>query len=244
MGVKAILYLFPVASVALATPSWVKSNSEHLSGNIYTTTCSGEAPALDLARTEAKNGCLASATRQVRNHYKIKTVTVETETSVGLHQEVESNLQVSGLSCEPLNEEVESTDSQFKVWIQCKFDLAKAKTSEVAETKPAATSSSDTVQNRQELSAVSAHAIEEQSRQISSSENRILTISSIPQCTSILIEGARPRVESCKENPLSVNLFQGDTAITVRADKYRPKIIQLKDGSQISTSVQVILEAN
>lgn len=239
-----ILPLILYFSLAQATPAWVKSNPEKLAGSIYTVICYGEGPALDIARNQAKDSCLSSASRQAKNIFKVKTLTVETETAVGLHQEVESDVQISGLTCNPLNEDIQELDSQFKIWIQCKFDLSLAKI-ESQQIKPDAelTNNADSIKNRNELSKLKSKTTS-RSHNITSAERKVLTISSVPQCTSLLIEGKSPRVQTCTENPLSVVLNDGDRRIIVRADGYQPKTVVLSDSLKPNDTVQIVLEEN
>lgn len=242
---STILFLSTLClSTSHAIPAWVKSNPEKLNGSTYTVNCYGEGPALDIARNQAKDSCLSSASKQARNQFKVKTLTVETETSVGLHQEVETDSQVTGLVCNPLNEYVQESDSQFKVWIQCRFDLALIKFRPSLDgNNVTPTTSDDSVKNRKELSSVKSKRVSA-GRNITSSERGTLTISSVPKCTSIIIEGKRPRVESCIENPLSIVVFEGDRKIIVRADGYQPKTVILSDSLKPNETVQIILEEN
>lgn len=247
MRVKNYSTIFPLIfyfSLAQATPAWVKSNPEKLNGSIYTVSCYGEGPALDIARNQAKDSCLSSALRQAKTVFKVKTLTVETETAVGLHQEVESELQISGLTCKPINEDIQESDSQVKIWIQCRFDLSLAKIEgNSAKKETQSLDFGDSVKNRKELSKLKSKA-NPRSHNISSAERKVLTISSVPQCTSLLIEGKSPRVQACTENPLSVVLNEGDLRIIVRAAGYQPKTVVLSDSIKPNDTVQIVLEEN
>lgn len=205
-----------------AKSDWAKSNNENLVGSLYTVSCYGEGPALDIARHQAKNDCLIAASRQVNSTYKIKTLSVETETYAGLHQEVESNSRITGLICIPKKEDIEELGSQFKVWIQCEFNLSKIK-----------------IEN-----ALQENETTKATASIKSSEKEILSIYSVPKCTSIIIEGKKPRILPCNHNPISIVTMPEDKTILIRADGYRPKTINLSELVNRKDSIRVILEGN
>lgn len=220
---KSAYFILPFLFVSQAVypaPDWTKSTNEKLVGSLYTISCYGEGPALDIARHEAKKDCLIAASRQANSTFKIKTLSVETETSAGLHQEVESNSQITGLVCIPKKEDIEQLSSQFKVWIQCEFDLSKIK-----------------VENY-----LQENKTNKPNSNIRSKEKDILTIYSIPRCTSIIIEGKKPRVLPCNHNPISIVTMSDDKTILIRADGYRPKEINLSEVVNKKNSIQVILE--
>lgn len=241
----ATLLLFISAQKTFAIPDWVKLSSEKLNGKIYVVTCYGEGPALEIARNQAKDGCLSSASRQVITQFNVKTLTVETETSVGLHQEVSSDQLVSGLSCRVNKEEIVQSESQFKIWIQCEYDLSKAKSESTQPVITKATANSgDPISNRKELKEIKVKSIQTNSKNIFSNGNRTLIIKSIPQCESVLVEGTQPRIKVCSNNPTSITLLKGDARLIVRAKNYQPKVIQLNSESTRLTTVEVILEEN
>jgi hypothetical protein len=217
LGVLTISAFLPC--LAWATPSWVKDGSS-LQGSTYTVTCSGDGPAMDTARKSAINGCQASAAQQLQHRISIKSVSVETESDVGFHQEVTESTSYSGLTCVPQNEEVEEKDAGFRVWLRCRFDLSKAK-SENTDGAPADATSV-----------------------VRSADRRVLSITTVPQCTTLLIQGAKARVQVCNHNPLAIVIQPGDQSIIIRATGYQPKTIPVSEKGDDYESVRVLLERN
>lgn len=213
---KSILSLLFCLSIAHAQPEW--ANTDKVSGNSYFVSCYGEGPALDVARIEAKKSCLASATFKSLKLFNVKTLTVETETDAGLHQEVSSDTIVSGLDCEVEKESVTSTPSQFKTWILCKFNLSKV---------------------RYESKQSQKHPIDSS---VSSSEFNHFNLNIVPKCDSIMFEGESPRILKCAQNPIRISLKKEDRNLIIRALGYKPKTIQASEIRSKGSSKSIILE--
>lgn len=249
IGIIFALLIFTHFSQTHAIPKWVQSDSHFQKGNIYRVTCSGRGPAVDIARNEAIKGCISSAALQVQSSFKVKSVTVETEKSTGYHQEIAEDKTVSGLSCNQIKEEIEDTGSGFQVWVQCEFDLRQATIIDEPPTKSdnaAQPNDPSVVVNKAQLGSVAAVPVQQQnqSTKTKTAERRTLTVSTVPQCDSIIIRGRYSRTLDCHNNPMTLVLRLGDEQAIVRARGYRPKTIVLNPESTAEGSIRVILEAN
>lgn len=231
--------------VAKATPPWAKSDTQIRNGNAYIVVCSGTGPAVDTARAEAMQSCKSSALAQMQTSARVKSVTIETESDIAFHQEVSETLRYKGLNCIPLHESVEQTDVSTTVWLKCKFDLAKARVSPAIEAEnPDQQDISSQVSNKDTAESMPIRDIpkDKTQRQISS-DQRVLSISSIPQCTTLLIRGNNPRVVKCNENPMAIVLMRGDREIIVRADRLLPKTLNLKkEGGENYETINVFFD--
>ena len=214
-------------------PSWAKKNTIKKSGNLFTSICEGLGPSVSLARKEAINNCQVSAKQFLDNEIKVKTLSVETEYSVGFHQEVEEVGSVRNLVCNPKRDEVIEKDSQFQVWIQCEFNLTKA--SSMPDKKSEAKADSARTSG---LTAVTPKMKSETSR-----DSQSVVLESVPQCDSIVIRGIKSRTMSCASNPMSVVITDGDKEIIVRAKDFVPKTIPVPQGG-LNETIQVFLERN
>lgn len=210
-------------------PTWAASNSTKLNGSLLTTVCHGIGPSVDIARSEALTSCQLSASQFFKSKINIKTLSVETEKSVGFHQEVSSDEELSNLTCEPTKDQLEELDSQYSVWIECKFDISKTKSKPV-EAKPA-----DELKENNNLS------YSKPSKVASSSLSKTLFLSTVPKCESIIIQGERARTIECKSNPIELNIYNSDTEMIVRAKNYKPKVINLKNRSN-NEDLQILLD--
>lgn len=227
-----ILVSFLSAQSWADIPNWAKKNSTRKSGNFLITVCDGVGPSASLARKDAINNCQVTARQFLTNEIKIKSLSVETESSVGFHQEVEDSAVVKNLSCEPKRDETTESNDQFRVWIECQFDLKKI---EVTTLDPKSTS----VKNvRDDLKTV------EPTKKVDiQKDGQIIFLEVVPQCESVLIRGDKPKVVNCKSNPIRLPLEDGDSEIIVRAKEFQPKNIKLEKGGNHGT-IRVFLERN
>lgn len=210
MFIAAALFL-PLSGQAEA-PAWVRQDAFKRTGSILTLVCRGEGPD-DLARREALSKCRAAAADHANADFQVTTLSVETEKSIGFHEEVSSQKTVTGLECAVKDEYIEQKDGFFVAYLKCSFDLSKAKiVSEPAE-EPA---------------------------QVELGENKVLYLSSIPKCDSVIVKGSRPRTITCKANPTPIQFQPGDRSIIIRADGYQPKHLNL-DGGEF---LHVLLKRN
>ncbi len=215
LGVLGALPFLAYAVVAFAMPAWVKE-SPASKGNKFIIVCAGEGPAIDLARREALDSCRAAAVEQLKSKFHVRSLTVQTEKDSAHHLEVSSDQNYEGLSCNQLKQQIEDRKDRYKVWLQCEFDLSKAK--------------------------VSANKEKKTQRHIASGERRELSVATVPDCDSILLEGFRARTVRCNQNPMPVILYPEDESLTIRAEGYQPKTIELSTNRSVHQSIQIILQ--
>lgn len=225
-----IMALTIVGSVGQAKiPTWASSDSTKLTGSILRTICHGVGPSVDLARNEALKSCQTSASQFFRSKIKIKSLSVETEKSVALHQEVSSEDEIEGLICDPLRDQLEELDSQYSVWLECKFDLSHIKVTPVE--MPSSQKSEENLNLAVNTPALIANKKIE----------KTLLISVVPSCESIIIKGQKSRTVDCKTNPIELDIFGSDTEALIRAKDYKPKSIRLENRRDYET-IQVLLD--
>lgn len=94
-------------------PDWAAHNSTKLNGQILTTVCHGLGPSLDIARSEALKTCQSNSSQFFKSKIRIKSLSVETEKSVGFHQEITYADAIEGLNCDPQRDQTDESDSQF-----------------------------------------------------------------------------------------------------------------------------------
>jgi hypothetical protein len=211
-------------------PTWAASNSTKLNGSSLRTVCHGVGPSVEIARGEALKSCQLNASQFFKSKIKVKSLSVETEKSVGFHQVISSDDEFSNLICDPTKDELEEADSQYSVWIECKFDLNKAS---VAQTdKPEVPPP-----NNKDLNELEPINIKNTSDQ----QSKYIFVSIVPKCESILVKGTLSRVVECSQNPLKIQVKDGDKEFVIRAKGYKPKIIQV-GGISANETLQVLLD--
>jgi hypothetical protein len=172
---------------------------------------------------------------------KVKSLSVETQSDISYHQEVTEQILVRNLICIPEQEEIEDRDGFFQIWILCRFNLNQVEivSDSSIEREPKKVSN-------EHLSAIASRNFKENDPLAISKSTKVINILSIPQCTDLLISGARPRSIKCENSPIQVPIVHGDVSIKVRAPGRIPKTININarsKGGQRET-IQVILEAN
>jgi hypothetical protein len=210
-------------------PNWASHNSTKLSGQILTTACHGTGPSIEIARGEALKSCQSNASHFFKSKIRIKSLSVETEKSVGFHQEVSNEDEIDGLICDPQNEQVDELDSQFSIWLSCKFDLKKASSNPI---EPKVEASDNSHLNTLESSKFESPM---------DIQIRYVFISVVPKCESIIVKGSGSRTIQCKSNPLKVQIKDKDNEILVRAKGYKPKTINVK-GVNANDTIQVLMD--
>ena len=226
----------------MAVPSWAKSNATRLDGGILVTVCSGTGPSVDLARGEAIRGCKASASDMLRQSGTVRSAVYETNQDVSFQQSIEENVTFRGLQCQPQKESVEEIEAgKIQVWLQCRFDLAKASVGEEPERK---SPDADVVPNPEKvhLSDLKAQTVKLGEYQ-TSTERIVINIASVPPCRTLTIRGGRPRVVNCNSQPAPVVISPSDHAIIIDAKGYFPKTLDLRSRKwKNHESIQVILD--
>jgi len=229
--IMAYLTCLPFASAKV--PTWAQSNTLTKNGNTLMVVCNGTGPSVETARKDAIFSCKSSASQYLTKRTQIKSLSVQTEKSVGLHEEVVENSEIIDLTCIPRKDEiVDEGNGKFSSWIRCEFDLSKSK---VVESK----SEKDTNETE---STVSSLKSADHSTVGSDIVINTLIVSSVPKCESILVQGNKSRTVQCATNPQSIQLDEGDKIAIVRARGYLPKTLDLK--GKRNESVNVILEKN
>lgn len=236
--------IVPISAVAFsvwAEPSWVSTYKLSHDGARLTVSCTGEGPAADIARKIAMDSCRSSAADQLHTDIKVQSKTVETESHAGLHQEISSDQEFENLNCKPINQSQEKSDTLYQVWLLCEFNLKSARIKKSQSQETVEQDQSDSIANRAELIQLRSNGDNKVTRNLSSQDQTLLSVSVVPQCSSIMVEGESPRIIPCKENPVRVVLKQGDARLIVRADKFEPKTIQLSQERKSFDVVEVIL---
>jgi hypothetical protein len=232
------LLLF-ASSHAYGIPPWAKSQGQSLNGNIYTVTCSGRGPAIDLARVEATRNCKLAASQVLDNEFQIKGMTIETEKDVAFHREIQNNATFKNLQCKPVREEFEQESTgSYTCWLQCQFDISQVNVTEKKDEKPLREPLSNS-----NLTSLSAKQVPKSEGNQISTRNQTITIISIPPCEDLLISGVKPRTHRCSGNPTTVIVNSDDESILVRSSGYVPKkIFRRTNEWESNSNIQVILE--
>jgi hypothetical protein len=227
---KFVFILLLISNMALATPLWVK-DSTRLAGSHYQVSCSGEGPSLDIARQESLASCRNSANDQMKTALHIQSLSVETEKDVAFHSEISKDTVVKNLKCDPKKEEIEEKAYSIKVWLLCDFDLSKVSTADrnAPVTDNNENSPNELIKNRSSVSAIPNSGSNIKKATMIEGENIQLTLTTVPQCDTILIRGQRPRSIKCKDNPQALFIYPSDLEIIIRADGHVPKHIKLND---------------
>lgn len=197
-----------------------------------TTVCDGVGPSASLARKDAINNCQVTARQFVTNEIKIKSLSVETESSVGFHQEIEESSVVKNLSCNPKREETIESSDQFRVWIECQFDLKKVEVVSVDSKSTSSKTISDDLKSVEPSKKVDVQK-----------DAQTIFLEVVPQCESVLVRGDKSKVINCNSNPVRLSLDDTDLEIIVRAKGFQPKTIKLEKGGNHGT-LRVFLERN
>ena len=202
MRLMALIFLagFPLAWAKL--PPFMSDGSK-VEGNRLSTTCSGTGPAVDIARKVALNSCENSAADVLAKDVTFKSLIVQTEKDAALHSESSYSLTTKNLQCKPLAESIDDQDGFFSVYLKCEFDLSSIVT---ADAENARTPSSRMV-----------------------SESKAVSISTVPQCDSILVLGEKSRVIKCDSNPVSLVINPRDRELIFRRNGNTPIHRQAND---------------
>lgn len=212
------------------------------SGKFISVSCQGVGPDKDVAIQVATNQCRSIAADHINGSFNIKTLSLETEQSVGFHSEVTTNYRVNGLFCDVQNQSCKEEDS-FTCWLRCKFDVSLAKIVPIMEPerKPA---------SEVELTNNAGHTIDFPAEYVKAglnihSKNKQIIITSIPKCQNIIVRGKMNTIFKCDSNPKTIVIYPDDYEIVVRAKGFIPKAIKLEkdrlyDGQP--EMVEVILE--
>lgn len=225
--IMAFIFISSVGHAKI--PSWATSNSTKLNGSTLRTVCHGLGPSVEIARSEALKSCQLNASQFFTSKIKVKSLSVETEKSVGYHQEVSSNDELSNLLCDPTRDELEEADSQFSIWLECKFNLKKVKANSSKESSSSVTEDDANLSYAKPSTVTSEHS------------RKTIFLSTIPKCESIIIKGGRPRTIDCKNNPVELDITDTDNEAILRAKEFKPKTIQLKKRTDNET-IQILFE--
>lgn len=225
--IMAVTFIVSVSDAKV--PTWAANNSTKLNGSSLRIVCHGTGPSVEIARSEALKSCQSSASQFFKSNIKIKSLSVETEKSVGFHQEISSEEEFSNLICDPIKDELEEADAQFSMWLECKFDLNKAKAKGVKKTAAEAAEDDASLSYSKPTKVTSDTSI------------RTIFLSTVPKCASIIIKGQNSRTVECKTNPIELDIFEADTEAIIRTKDYKPKTIRLEERTDNET-LQILLE--
>ena len=230
-----LIGLFLSSSVRAEMPTWAKKNATKKIGNTLTSACEGTGPSASLARKEAISNCQVVARQFLNGEVKVKSLSIETESSVGFHQEVQESGVVKNLVCDPQKEETSEKDDQFQVWIQCRFDLAKATVANDAD---------KAAPSKRDGTSVSGLASSKPSVfEAGDKDQQLIYLEVVPQCESVIIRGMRPRTISCDTNPLRISLDGSEEEMLVRAKGYQPKTVSIQKGG-VRETLRIFLDRN
>lgn len=237
----SILLFLSSTSYAGGIPNWAKNRTQSLSGNIYKAVCSGQGPSIDIARNEALQSCKASATGQLQRDGKVKSLSIESESDVSFYQEVSESVSFKGLICVPERESTQAgEDGSFRIWVLCRFDLSKVEIGEDLESRKERISEDSPTPN---LSKLKEKTFAVDSESITSQEHTVINVAVVPNCTKILIRGARPRAKPCLATPVSISIQDSDQEAIITAAGYISKTLPLKGRRwRNNETIQVILD--
>jgi hypothetical protein len=230
-------------------PEWARGNTVERSGQLLKVVCSGQGPSVDHARKYALGNCKSTAIDFLRSDVSVRGVTVESETGVAVHQEIQQNAFYRGLACKPLRDEVRPADGGlFEVWLKCEFNLANVQetTSPEADAPaPNAHGNGSIPQGEREgLVRQRELRFDEGARGPSTgTSTTVIDIVSIPPCESLVVKGRNARPVRCSADGVtSVTIGPGDEEIIVRASGWLSKTVKVVPGAPRHETVQVILD--
>lgn len=196
-------------------PSWTSLPASK-TGKFVSVSCHGTGPDKDVAIRVAIGACKSIATEFISGTYNIKTLSIETEETAGFHSEVAARYDVQGLNCQVDRQFEEEIDEISHAWMRCRFDSSLAKIVPLLGNRKLASTSS---------------------------KNKQLIFSSIPDCTSLVIRGKMDRMLKCKANPQTLLIYPTDSEIIVRAVGRAPKHIELvHEDLEDTDTMEVYLE--
>lgn len=264
MGAAALLNPL-VAEIALSdsrgnsVPEWARQGTLVQRNKLLTIVCTGRGPSVDQARAYAMRNCRNAAADTLQDQYSVRGVTVESDKSIGFHQEVAVETTFTGLTCSPVKDEVfSSSGGLFDVWLKCEFDLTKTQKSDAAhgafDQTEIVDSTSGTASNDSESHDVSSNRdklVQQREVDIIANDrpgNRlnfsgVIDIVSVPTCEKILIRGAKSRSISCSESGVtSLTVTTEDTDLVIQSTGYLSKTFKMPKKLRRHDSIQVILE--
>jgi hypothetical protein len=215
MRSTALVQLMVVQPALSGEPSWSK-DMPRLANKLFQVSCHGLGPDKAIAYQQAQDQCRSIAANHLGGSFKVKTLSVESEEDAGFHQEVTAKNEVHGLFCNVDKSFEEEIDGSYHVYLRCKFDttlvkvIPRVKSSEYAAKMPM------------------------------KSPRRTLIVSTVPQCSSILVAGDIVKMVRCTGNPQVVTVDGSTKHIVVRAKGYQPKEVEIED----QETLEVYLDRN
>lgn len=195
-----------VPTMVFGQPDWAKRDTFKLnSKNELEVVCQASGPSVQDARERAVSECTSTASQYISKDISFKSLTVETETDVAVHNQVTYENKIKNLTCKPQNESIEEKEAGFEVWIRCLYSLGQAKVNSTSNDKG-------------DSSLIEANTKSKAYR---------ISISSVPPCTSILVQGVLTKTFQCKSNPTVITATANDKALIVRANGKKPKTVLL-----------------
>lgn len=212
-----------IGSGTFTTPAWAKHGFQKTS-SMLTVPCSSDGPDSSTARTIALRKCNETATQVLSN----------------------GKNTLSGLACNPIENEVQEFKNNSYAWVLCQFSLKNIKT--IPLISPLDRNAEDTgfEKNYGELeSRTDSGEAENKSPVVSDTRQLLITV--LPtKCDEIRIIGSNIRDLPCNENPINVFLFPNDIALVIKIKSYQDKRIELSNrnpaSKKTSESITVHLE--
>ncbi len=244
-----LAFLGPSPSFAKA-PTWL-ANGLKLRENILSVSCVGTGPDKGVAQKVSLDQCFGSAVQYVQGYsVKSKTLSVEDTAQSTWSSEVSSDLQVTGLKCEPANQDCQESEGSWTCYIACHYDLKLAKAEPIKESQSqevdkATTGDTNLIKNRPDLDSLKSKSSSK--KEFVQSEGRHLILTTIPACDDVLIVKGRSRIIKCDEMPKSLVIFPDDREAIVRLKGFKPKHLffnseRHSNFDQATDSVEVFFE--
>lgn len=216
-------------------------------GNNLTVTCEGFGADKSISLKQATDQCRSIASDYVKgSSFRVQQLALQDNEQSYWHSEVSSELQVTGLACQPLKETTTSNEiEEYKTTLTCRFDLSKAKAVPISEMQ-SVSQGDDSTEDRLVKNAVQIQEVPKSKGSIAKkefvkSEAQQILIASVPMCFAILVRGQRPRSIKCTQNPQSVLIHTAsDRQLIVKARGYLPRTILLSGRKPASSETEVI----
>lgn len=180
--------------------------------------CVGYGVSIDHARADAIESCQKSAAAYLGKDITVKGESWETGNSAYSATQIASTAQINNLDCIPLSEKSKISADTAKVFLLCRFNLAKVtiETNKNNDTKT-----------------------EEQDTSIRSDSTGRLIVASVPPCQKVTIVGDQNITHTCSGNPAQFVFSNKDRKVIIEREGFLPKIVELK--FDLITNVSVSL---
>lgn len=190
-------------------------------GNIVEVSCSAVSLSQGFARKAAIDDCKKSVAGLLDPTIKVNSKLWTTTKDVYMHEETDSLTTYEGLVCEPSNERTVELNKQVKVYLDCKFDVSKAK---AIKDQP--------IKNGDKLDLTKNFKQEIESETVS------VQIASFPICDTVNVVGGD--VVKCTDKITTIAMKDTFKELIIEKAGYLPYRVELTGTSQ---SIVVILSS-